>query len=232
MPGTRRCARRMRKSVYRAESGRVRRAPARSLGRNGLSGDARGRLRESAYRAQHRRRRSARCVRGAARAHSGCRQPQIPAAADGRVDHRHVYDIPYGERNIWGATAGMLHDLAGGCCRRAADTARDDGVAAARAARHHGSACAPRTAAPGIVSKPSRVLRLTPSRKPTKSPTPSSVAIFAHLKDELGDLLFQVVFHAQMAREAGAFRFRVGGGGDLRQAAAAPSACLRRRRAA
>jgi MazG family protein len=27
------------------------------------------------------------------------------------------------------------------------------------------------------------------------------------LKDELGDLLFQVVFHAQMAREAGAFQF-------------------------
>jgi ATP diphosphatase len=29
----------------------------------------------------------------------------------------------------------------------------------------------------------------------------------AHLKDELGDLLFQVVFHAQLASEAGAFDF-------------------------
>jgi ATP diphosphatase len=29
----------------------------------------------------------------------------------------------------------------------------------------------------------------------------------AHLKDELGDLLFQVVFHAQMSREAGGFDF-------------------------
>jgi ATP diphosphatase len=29
----------------------------------------------------------------------------------------------------------------------------------------------------------------------------------AHLKEELGDLLFQVVFHAQIAREAGAFDF-------------------------
>ncbi|HTV97788.1 MAG TPA: nucleoside triphosphate pyrophosphohydrolase [Steroidobacteraceae bacterium] len=29
----------------------------------------------------------------------------------------------------------------------------------------------------------------------------------AHLKDELGDLLFQVVFHAQMAQEQGAFDF-------------------------
>ena len=28
-----------------------------------------------------------------------------------------------------------------------------------------------------------------------------------HLKDELGDLLFQVVFHAQMAREKGVFDF-------------------------
>src|SRR5690242_13721375 len=27
------------------------------------------------------------------------------------------------------------------------------------------------------------------------------------LRDELGDLLFQVVFHAQMAKEAGAFAF-------------------------
>jgi ATP diphosphatase len=32
-------------------------------------------------------------------------------------------------------------------------------------------------------------------------------ADFEHLKDELGDLLFQVVFHAQMAREAGHFDF-------------------------
>lgn len=30
---------------------------------------------------------------------------------------------------------------------------------------------------------------------------------FSHLLDELGDLLFQVVFHAQMAREAGEFGF-------------------------
>jgi nucleoside triphosphate diphosphatase len=32
-------------------------------------------------------------------------------------------------------------------------------------------------------------------------------ADMAHLKDELGDLLFQVVFHAQMAHEAGQFDF-------------------------
>ena len=50
----------------------------------------------------------------------------------------------------------------------------------------------------------------------------------AHLRSELGDLLFQVVFHAQMAREAGAFDFEAVVGGDLRQAGAAPSACVRR----
>ncbi len=34
----------------------------------------------------------------------------------------------------------------------------------------------------------------------------------AHLKDELGDLLFQVVFHAQIARERGAFDFEATAG--------------------
>ncbi len=35
----------------------------------------------------------------------------------------------------------------------------------------------------------------------------SSAATCTHLKDELGDLLFQVVFHAQMASEARQFDF-------------------------
>lgn len=34
----------------------------------------------------------------------------------------------------------------------------------------------------------------------------------AHLKDELGDLLFQVVFHAELARELGAFDFEAAAG--------------------
>jgi nucleoside triphosphate diphosphatase len=34
----------------------------------------------------------------------------------------------------------------------------------------------------------------------------------AHLKDELGDLLFQVVFHAELARERGAFDFEAAAG--------------------
>ena len=40
-----------------------------------------------------------------------------------------------------------------------------------------------------------------------RSPTPSPGAIFAALPDELGDLLFQVVYHARMAEEAGLFGF-------------------------
>ncbi len=37
------------------------------------------------------------------------------------------------------------------------------------------------------------------------------------LRDELGDLLFQVVFHARMAEERGLVRFRAGGGRDSRE---------------
>ena len=38
-------------------------------------------------------------------------------------------------------------------------------------------------------------------------PTPSPQRDFAALPDELGDLLFQVVYHARMAEEAGQFAF-------------------------
>ena len=47
----------------------------------------------------------------------------------------------------------------------------------------------------------------TRSRKPTRWPTPSRAAISTTCKDELGDLLLQVVFHARMAEEQGAFDF-------------------------
>jgi ATP diphosphatase len=50
------------------------------------------------------------------------------------------------------------------------------------------------------------------------------------LRDELGDLLLQVVFHAQMAREAGKFDVRGRGRRDLRQARAPASTRVRRAR--
>ncbi len=53
---------------------------------------------------------------------------------------------------------------------------------------------------------------------------------YAGLKDELGDLLLQVVFHAQMASEAEAVRVRGRRARHLREDDPAPSACLRRRR--
>ena len=52
------------------------------------------------------------------------------------------------------------------------------------------------------------------------------------LEEELGDLLLQPVFFAQMAAEAGSFRYRGFAGGDQQQAGAAASACVRRRRRA
>ena len=47
----------------------------------------------------------------------------------------------------------------------------------------------------------------TRSRKPTRWRMPSCGATSASLPDELGDLLFQVVYHARMAEEAGHFAF-------------------------
>ena len=49
------------------------------------------------------------------------------------------------------------------------------------------------------------------------------------LREELGDLLLQVVFHARMAEEQGAFDFGDVVAGDHREADPPPSACVRRR---
>ena len=47
----------------------------------------------------------------------------------------------------------------------------------------------------------------TPSRKPSSAADAIARGDLAALKDELGDLLFQVVFHARIAEEAGQFGF-------------------------
>ena len=62
-----------------------------------------------------------------------------------------------------------------------------------------------------------------------RSPPPSRPSDYVRLKDELGDLLLQVVFHAQMAEEE-ACSLRRRRARDLRQDDPPPSACLRRRR--
>jgi nucleoside triphosphate diphosphatase len=64
------------------------------------------------------------------------------------------------------------------------------------------AACAtPRPAAPGTSSRTSPPSPPTRSRKPTRWPTPSSARPGTSLKGELGDLLLQTVYHAQMAAE-------------------------------
>ena len=57
-------------------------------------------------------------------------------------------------------------------------------------------------------------------------------ADFTALPDELGDLLFQVVYHARMAEEAGRFDFAEVDARHRRQDGAPSSACVRRRRCA
>jgi ATP diphosphatase len=69
-----------------------------------------------------------------------------------------------------------------------------------RLAGHHGAPARSRTRLPvGREAGFQPPSRRTPSRKPTKSPMRSTAATGSDLRDELGDLLLQVVFHAQMA---------------------------------
>ena len=65
----------------------------------------------------------------------------------------------------------------------------------------------PARGCPWTASRISPRSRLIRSRKPMRSPRRSRRTTSAALRDELGDLLFQVVFHARMAEEAGLFDF-------------------------
>ena len=79
----------------------------------------------------------------------------------------------------------------------------------------------PGPAARGTWSRISRPSRPTRSKKPTRSRTPSRAAISTDLREELGDLLLQVVFHARMAQEQGAFDFGDVVRGDHRRSSSA-----------
>ncbi len=59
---------------------------------------------------------------------------------------------------------------------------------------------------------------------------PDPAAAYVHLEEELGDLLFQIVFHARLADEEGAFDYGGRGADGPRQARAPAPARLRRRR--
>ena len=96
--------------------------------------------------------------------------------------------------------------------------------------------CAHRAAAPGTPSRPTRRWRRTSSRRPTRRSRPSRPATADHLREELGDLLLQVMFHSRIATEhpQNALVHRRRRRRHRRQAGAPPPACLRwcrRRRA-
>ena len=55
---------------------------------------------------------------------------------------------------------------------------------------------------------------------------------FPQMRDELGDVLFQVIFYAQLGREQGLFRFRRCRAQPRREITASASACLSRRETA
>ena len=65
--------------------------------------------------------------------------------------------------------------------------------------------CARPTAARGIASRPTSRSAGTCSRRPTRSTTRSGEGASPALAGELGDLLLQVVLHAQLAAEEGVF---------------------------
>ena len=85
---------------------------------------------------------------------------------------------------------------------RAATRARAGGLRAARA--HHGhAAIAARVSVGSRADARSRCGRSC-SKKPTRRSTRSTAAISTALRGELGDVLFQCVFHAQIARRGAA----------------------------
>ena len=109
---TRRCARRTRKSA--SQPGRRRRA---RLARRAAHGH---RLhRDAGRRLRHRRRvrrdarsaRSRRRVRGAARARARPQRTSPSATSSGTASRFSTYELLYGGRRIWGATAAMLRDF-------------------------------------------------------------------------------------------------------------------------
>ena len=120
-----------------------------------------------------------------------------------------LYDIPWEGHSIWGATAGMLltfvrmvQESAGMTRRTRRRSARWRGCWASC-----GDCATPRRVVPGTGSRISRVSRRTRSKRRTRLPKPSRAANRGRSKAELGDLLFQVVFHAQMGAERQWFDF-------------------------
>ena len=140
-----------------------------------------------------------------------------------------VHDIPYGDRNIWGATAGMLMTL-----RRKLQTRRRDLVVSGRLSELLSIMARLRAAGGCPWDREQTFASIAPYtiEEAYEVADAAERGDMRHLKDELGDLLFQVVFHAQMASESGEFDFEAVAGTICDKLRAPPSACVRRRRAA
>ena len=165
-----------------------------------------GRLRRSELRAEDRCAEVARGVRGAAGVRVSTRRTTCRELGASAMSAWTLYDIPYGERRIWGATAGMLMTFGASCASAgepgAADDPRPLDELLAIMARLRGVDGCPwdreqtfATIAPYTIEEAYEVADAIERGD------------LAHLKDELGDLLFQVVFHAQIASEQGQFDF-------------------------
>ena len=176
-------------------------------GAHRLLGDAGGRFVQPGFELRLDPREVESDVRSAAALHLR-RRPTIARASAAHRDDAsvHVYDIPYGEHHIWGATAGMLISL-----YRTAEAERRwrDPHAPSRDCSRSWRGCAIRSGGcPWDLEQTFATIAPYTIEEAYEVADAIERDDFAALRDELGDLLFQVVFHAQMAQERGCVRFR------------------------
>ena len=166
---------------------------------------------------------AARSARTARARPAGRPRPAVPrrtirSAGSGAVDRTTVGALTAGDL---AAPALPRADRAGGGRRRAVGDAC-----------HQRSPARPGRLPVGSRADPRRACASTCSRRPTRSTTPSRPGRRPDLAGELGDLLLQVVLHAQLAAEAGVFDLADVQAGDRDQDRPPPSARVRRGRGA
>ncbi len=111
-----------------------------------------------------------------------------------------VYDLPWQEHRIWGATAGMILTLA--AVPGAVTT-----VPVARLLEIMAKLRDPEDGCPWDLEQDFRSIAPYTLEEAYEVADAIERGDLGDLQEELGDLLLQVVFHAQMARELGAFGF-------------------------
>src|ERR1700743_3804144 len=194
----RRAARDLRGNRAGVRLDRIRRLFARPHCDLGFQGHSGGRLRQAPVPAQDRHGRSARCLRSAPGVHFRCREPYLPAAADRRAYRRHPRHSLWRTQHL-GRDRGHADDLAPAAA--ALMSSRMPELLAIMA----------RLRSPGGCPWDRRQTFATIAPYTVEEAYEVADAIerddLEDLKGELGDLLFQVVFHAQMAKEAGSFDF-------------------------